>query len=374
MRRQGNAAVGPAAQRRLLTRSSAAASAMSSNSESDTMSPKAFLVDQCAYNIAKFRTGAMELRAFRYFVAVLRSTVCARRTPPARRAASPVQADPRHETELGVTLFQRLPRGVRLTSAGEAFLADARGTLEAAGRAMTSARSAGKNGASDLELRTASSRSTPRTSRTCWPHFATPPERRCTCRARAMRTPITPCERDRSTSRPSSSPMAVAGFDALRIVDCTTKGVLLPATTRSPPKRRSPWQTCGTSRGCTSSPQRWPGFSGRSTRRCGDGGLVPLRRRERPKETPSANMQIAAEKPGRLRVRRSRPGTGPRRPPSLSPDYRGADSCWIALVWRANARRSYTTSSRWRAPFGRPAQHEFEAALGLGRLNGGDPL
>src|SRR2546422_4039376 len=31
-------------------------------------------------------------------------------------------------------------------------LADARGTLDAAGRAMTSARSAGRNGASDLEF------------------------------------------------------------------------------------------------------------------------------------------------------------------------------------------------------------------------------
>src|SRR2546430_13076209 len=47
------------------------------------------------------------------------------------------------ETELGVTLFERIPRGVRLTRSGEAFLADARGTLDAAGRAMISARSAG---------------------------------------------------------------------------------------------------------------------------------------------------------------------------------------------------------------------------------------
>src|SRR5882762_7899058 len=79
----------------------------------------------------------MELRHFRYFVAVAEEHSFAQ---AARRL---------RET---VTLFERIPRGVRLTRSGEAFLAEARGTLEAAGRAMTSARSAGKNGASDLEF------------------------------------------------------------------------------------------------------------------------------------------------------------------------------------------------------------------------------
>src|SRR2546425_5643380 len=52
----------------------------------------------------------------------------------------------------------------------------------------------------------------------------------------------------------------VAGFDALRIVDCTTKGVLLPA---SHPLARQSSITLADLRNLTwlhSSPQRWPGF------------------------------------------------------------------------------------------------------------------
>src|SRR5256885_10692355 len=95
----------------------------------------------------------MELRHFRYFVAVAEEhsfAQAARRLRVAQPALSKQIRD--LETELGVTLFERIPRGVRLTRSGEAFLADARGTLDAAGRAMISARSAGKNGASDLEF------------------------------------------------------------------------------------------------------------------------------------------------------------------------------------------------------------------------------
>src|SRR2546423_15679082 len=82
----------------------------------------------------------MELRHFRYFVAVAEEhsfAHAARRLRVAQPALSKQIRD--LETELGVTLFERLPRGVRLTPAGEAFLADARGTLEAAGRAVTGA-------------------------------------------------------------------------------------------------------------------------------------------------------------------------------------------------------------------------------------------
>src|SRR5262249_6536480 len=41
---------------------------------------------------------------------------------------------------VGVTLFERLPHGVRLTKAGKAFLAEARRALSAAGRAVARAR------------------------------------------------------------------------------------------------------------------------------------------------------------------------------------------------------------------------------------------
>src|SRR5256885_12451759 len=95
----------------------------------------------------------MELRHLRYFVAVAEDLGFAR-AARRLRVAQPALSKQIHdlETELGVTLFDRLPRGVRLTAGGQAFLAEARSTLEAAGRAVTVARSAAKNGACDLEF------------------------------------------------------------------------------------------------------------------------------------------------------------------------------------------------------------------------------
>src|SRR5438445_1273225 len=85
----------------------------------------------------------MELRHFRYFVAVAeeRSFVhAARRLRVAQPAVSKQIRD--LEREIGVTLFERLPRGVRLTRGGEAFLLHARDTLEAAACAAARAREA----------------------------------------------------------------------------------------------------------------------------------------------------------------------------------------------------------------------------------------
>src|SRR5207302_1452925 len=56
------------------------------------------------------------------------------------------------ETELGVALFERIPRGVRLTRAGEAFFTEARNTLDGAARAIASARGASEDRASTLHF------------------------------------------------------------------------------------------------------------------------------------------------------------------------------------------------------------------------------
>jgi DNA-binding transcriptional LysR family regulator len=52
------------------------------------------------------------------------------------------QSVQRLEQELGVTLFERTPKGVRLTPSGEAFLTDARQAVAAADRARSAARAA----------------------------------------------------------------------------------------------------------------------------------------------------------------------------------------------------------------------------------------
>src|ERR1700733_9469092 len=82
----------------------------------------------------------MELRHLRYFVAIGEDEHygrAARRLNIAQPALSRQIQD--LEEELGFSLFERLPRGVKLSAAGERFLSDARRILqevsEAAGAA-----------------------------------------------------------------------------------------------------------------------------------------------------------------------------------------------------------------------------------------------
>jgi DNA-binding transcriptional LysR family regulator len=85
----------------------------------------------------------MQLRHFRYFVTVAEEggfLKAARRLHVAQPALSKQIQD--LEREIGCPLFERLPRGVRLTAAGHAFLVEARNTLENAARAVATARRA----------------------------------------------------------------------------------------------------------------------------------------------------------------------------------------------------------------------------------------
>ena len=244
------------------------------------------------------------------------------------------------EGELGVTLFERLPRGVQLTRAGEAFLAHARVTLEAAARAVASAREAAKDGGSALEFA----------------HGEL-----------AVYTPIIedllaafrdahPAARIRVSSMSDAdahgalrqlqidvaavfvAEWPIAGFDGVRLVDCATAGVLLPA---SHPLAAKPAVRLAELRELTwlhSSPQRWPGFFRTFEDALRDRGLVPPRRRERAALAPTANVQIAAEDAWALATE------------AVAAPYRAAPAaivyrqfveppipCWIALLWHPKA-------------------------------------
>jgi LysR family hca operon transcriptional activator len=176
----------------------------------------------------------MELRHLRYFVAVAeeRSFVqAARRLRVAQPALSRQIRD--LEAEVGVRLLQRLPRGVRLTVAGEIFAADARSTLEIAARAVATARRAGQQNASVL-------------------HFGTGPEMGVYAAAvadllAAFRrvnpgTDIQVSNQDETHQLPSLRERSidvaatfltewpVARFEAHRLASAPLEGVLLPAS------------------------------------------------------------------------------------------------------------------------------------------------
>lgn len=77
----------------------------------------------------------MELRHLRYFVAVAESASLSRAAEKLFIAQPPLSLQIRQfEEELGVALFVRHPKGVRLTLAGQALLPEARYLLERAGR------------------------------------------------------------------------------------------------------------------------------------------------------------------------------------------------------------------------------------------------
>jgi DNA-binding transcriptional LysR family regulator len=85
----------------------------------------------------------MELRHLKYFVAVAEERSFVRAAGRLRVAQPSLSRQIRDlEGELGVKLFDRLPRGTRLTPAGEAFLPNARHTLDSASSAVATARRA----------------------------------------------------------------------------------------------------------------------------------------------------------------------------------------------------------------------------------------
>jgi len=83
----------------------------------------------------------VELRHLRYFVSVAEGGSVSRAAEKLFIAQPALSAQIRQlEEELGVTLFVRLPRGVRLTPAGESFLEDARAILVRSRQATLRAR------------------------------------------------------------------------------------------------------------------------------------------------------------------------------------------------------------------------------------------
>jgi len=286
----------------------------------------------------------MELRHFRYFVAVAEERSFLKAAGRLRVAQPALSKQIRDlETELGAALFQRLPRGVRLTVAGEAFLPQARNTLEAASRAVAKARGAAADGIANLEFahgELSGYASVIEDLLSAFREVHPQAQVRVSSRSdadahRALR------ERRIDVACVFLARWPVEGFGAHRLVDCTTKGVLLPASHPLAARPSVRLEELRTLTWLHSAPQRWPGSFRVFQDALRDRGLVPQQRRERAKETPSANLQIAA---GEAWALASEVIAAPYRAAPTAIVYRPFVEppipCWLALTWFPEAPSS----------------------------------
>lgn len=283
----------------------------------------------------------MELRHLRYFVAVAEERSFVRAATRLRVAQPALSKQIRDlEGEVGTALFERLPRGVRLTRAGEAFLAEARTTLDGAARAVACARGAAAHASPMLRFAHGELAAyTPMVEGLLAALRVAHPRVGLNVSSLSdAEMPDALRERRIDVGCVFLAEWPMDGWSAYRLVDCATTGVLLPASHPLADQREVRLQELAGLTWLHSESQRWPGFFRTFERALRARGLEPRQRRDRPKETPSANMLIAA---GEAWALASETVAAPYRAGSTAIVYRPflepPIPCWIALVWHREA-------------------------------------
>ncbi len=239
----------------------------------------------------------MELRHLRYFVAVAEEhsfVGAAARLHVGQPALSRQIRD--LEIELGTVLLERGPRGVRLTDAGQAFLTEARRTLQAASGAVASAREAAVGHGAPLRFANGQVAAYGTDVENLLARFHAAHTQTQVDLVSLSDAEIFEALRERRVDVGCVfiAQWPVAGFAAHRLIDTAVTGVLLPSTD---PLATQPSLHLAELRSVTwlhSGSLRWPGFMPIVEQALRDRGLVPERRLERSRDTPSMNLPIAA--------------------------------------------------------------------------------
>jgi DNA-binding transcriptional LysR family regulator len=282
----------------------------------------------------------VELRHLRYFVTIAeeRSFLkAAGRLQVAQPALSKQIRD--LEREIGATLFQRLPRGVRLTRSGEAFWLEARKTLESAARAAAHARWAQDGPTSRLhfahgellvyapvvaDLLAAFRQAYPATDLRV--HRLREVKQRVAIRGHRV---------DLAATFVSTWPVPECA--ARRLVNTSLTGVLLPASHPLAAQAQVRLRDLGDLTWLHVPSRSWPESYGVLESALRSRGLVPACHRGRSPE-PSANVQIAAGTAWALANKEiAAPYVATTHSIVYRPFVEPPIPFWLALIWRLDA-------------------------------------
>lgn len=279
----------------------------------------------------------MELRHLRYFVAIAEERSFIRAAERLHVAQPSLSKQIRDlEIELGTVLLERGPRGVHLTTAGRAFLVEARHTLLVASRAVATARGAAAGRGAPLRFAHGELAAYGIALENLLASFHDGNADVAVEVSSSHDGEIFHALRERRVDVGTiySAEWPVPGFAAHRLIDTSITGVLLPASHPLAAQTSIRLSQLRSMTWLHSEPRRWPGFFPVLETALRERGLVPERRLERARDTQAMNLPIAA---GDTWALVSDAVAVPYRCGSNGIVYRPFDEptipCWLALVW-----------------------------------------